>query len=373
MQGLLLYLLVLGSVGFGGPIALVARMERDLVEKRAWFTLEEFRAGVALAQLAPGPLAAQLAMYLAWLRGGWLGSLAGAVAFVLPSFLIVVALGWWYSTGAGGTLLQRLFYGFGAVVIAVLARSAYRLVRRTVGRDVLLIGVAAANAVAVVGLGRESIPFLFVTGAIPFVWARRSRFTAGAPVLLPFLPPSFTVAAPTVTTLGDIVLFFAKSSLVVFGSGLAIVPFLHAEVVGMRGWLTEVQFLDAIAVAMLTPGPVVITVAFIGWLVAGLGGAAAAALGVFLPTWLVVVLAAPAYARLSRSATIRLLAQGVTAAATGGLVGAVVLIAARSLVDLPAALLAVAAMVVLAAWPRLPEPVVLAIGGVLGLVVSAGR
>jgi chromate transporter len=363
-----LYFLRLGATGFGGPIALVGRMERDLVEDRGWFSQSEFARGLALAQVAPGPLAAQLAMYLGWLRGGVLGATTVGLAFVAPSFLIVLGIAVGYASAGALPWMRAAFYGVAAAVIAVLARSAVRLLRRTVPREGWAWVVAAANGVVVVLTGRELVAVLLLSGCVPLLRlaSRRAGVAAGfAPGMLAAIVAAGAMSAPA-----ELFVFFAKAGTVVFGSGLAIIPFLHGEVVTVRGWLTEQQFLDAVAVAMLTPGPVVITVAFIGWLVDGLSGATAAALGVFAPVWLVVILVAPVYQRIMENPWIRAFSGGVIAAAAGALSGAVIVLAQRAVFDVPTALIAGLSLAALLRWRRLPEPLVLASAAVAGLVVA---
>jgi chromate transporter len=371
-----LYFLRLGTLGFGGPIALAGAMQRDLVETRRWIDREDYVQGLALAQLAPGPLAAQLAIYLGWVRGGVLGATLVGVAFVLPSFLMVLAISAAYVAWGGSRPIQALFYGIGAAVIGLVARSAGRLTRTTLKRDPLAWGIFAAMAVATAWTGRENVWLVLGAGALAVVVKvgpkrsvpRSSPAAALAPpaVLLASLP----AAASTGTLLG-IFLFFSKAGAFVFGSGLAIVPFLYGGVVKDLGWLTERQFLDAVAVAMITPGPVVITVAFIGYLVAGPAGAAAAALGVFLPVWVFVVLPAPYVRRLAARPGVAAFVLGVTAAATGALAGAVLVLGKGAIRDVPTALLAAASFA--AVWKlRAPEPLVVAAAGALGLVLFRG-
>ena len=372
------YFLRLGALGFGGPVALVARMRQDLVDTRAWIAEEDFRDGLALAQVAPGPLAAQLAMYLGWLADGVLGATLVGVAFVLPSLVIVLLLAAGYARAGGLPLIGALFYGVGAAVIAVLARAGFRLARSTVARDRLLWTVTGVNAVATVVLRRESVLLVLLSGlfALAARSAARGKDEASSPgVSRPLTVGVASMISPlagvaAATSLPALFIFFAVSGLVVFGSGLAIVPFLHGGVVVERHWLTEQQFLDAVAVSLLTPGPVVITVAFIGFLVAGLAGGVVAAAGVFLPAYLVVLLLAPRFGAIRADGRARTFASGVTAAAVGALLGAVVVMATRTLVDLPTAAIAVASFVWLLARPRVPEPLVLAAAAVVGFMVQ---
>jgi chromate transporter len=371
------YFVRLGTVGFGGPIALVGYMQRDLVDDRRWLTAEEYRDGLALAQLAPGPLAAQLAIYIGWLRHGAVGATAIAVAFVAPSFLMVLALSALYVRFGGLAWMRGAFYGIGAAVIAIIARSAYKLTRMTLGRDRALWGVFALNAAVVARLESEVVWVFLASGAA--VWLLRetggpARRRGAARTLALF--PAWLVtglhgpAEPGV--LGQLGWFFAKAGALVFGSGLAIVPFLYGGAVERYGWLTERQFLDAVAVSMITPGPVVITVAFVGYLAAGPLGAGSAALGVFLPVYLAVLLLAPAFRRVNAHAGVRAFVAGVTAAATGAIAGAAVVLARRAIVDVPTLLLALATLGVLLGPRKVPEPALILAAGMVGVLVAPG-
>lgn len=370
-RGFLVYFLRLGTFGFGGPIALAGAMQRDLVETNGWISPDEYREGLALAQLAPGPLAAQLAIYLGWLRGGFVGATLVGVAFVLPSFLMVLALAGLYIRFDGLAWLQALFYGIGAVVIAIIANSAWKLIRRTIKADPLLWTLFLVSAGITAWTEKEMLWVFLLCGAVAVAWRARPRWAGGAAAVLPVWWLGGLHGPAPAGTLGTIVWFFGKAGAVVFGSGLAIVPFLHGGVVQEYGWLTERQFLDAVAVAMITPGPVVITVGFIGALVAGFAGACAAAAAVFLPCYLVVVLAAPYYRRIASMATVKALVDGVTASAIGAIAGAVVVLGRRAIVDWPTALIFAGGLVVVVRFKRIPEPALIAVAGLLGWMVRA--
>ena len=363
------YFARLGATGFGGPVALVARMRRELVDDRKWVSDSQFREGVTLSQIAPGPLAAQLAMYIGWLAGGAMGAVAIGAAFVLPSLIIVLALAEAYRRAGTMPVITMLFYGVGAAVIAVIARSGIRLARSTIERDHLMLIVVLLNAAATALLRRESIPLVFASGLTVMLIRSRGEFRASA-LSSPAMIAIPAIALPVGTSLMAIFLFFAASGLIVFGSGLAIVPFLHGGVVVERHWLTEQQFLDAVAVSLLTPGPVVITVAFIGSLVAGMSGGIVAAIGVFLPAYAIVVVVAPHFQRIRERALVRNFANGVTAAAIGALLGAVIVMAMRSLVDVPTVAIAIVSLVILIVRPKTPEPLVLVAAAIIGVVVK---
>jgi chromate transporter len=363
-----LYFLRLGAVGFGGPIALVGYMQRDLVENRRWVSLEDYKEGLALAQMAPGPLAAQLAIYLGWVRGGVLGATLVAIAFVLPSFLMVLGLAFLYLRLGGLPWMQGMFYGIGAAVIAIIARSAYKLVKATLSRDCLLWIIFGVSAVVTAWTESEVI-WLFVLSGVVALVLRQGSFRTATPAVLPTWLISGLHGPAAGGTLATLFWYFAEAGAFVFGSGLAIVPFLYGGVVRNFQWLSERQFLDAVAVAMITPGPVVITVAFIGHLVAGPLGATLAALGVFLPCYLLVIIPAPYFRRFANNPRLKAFVDGVTAAATGAIAGAAFVLGRRAIFDLPTALIAAATLVTLLKTKRVPEPIVIVLAGIVGLAL----
>lgn len=369
------YFLRLGTFGFGGPIALTAAMQRDLVVSRRWVTAEQYKEGLALAQLAPGPLAAQLAMYLGWVRVGLLGATVAALAFVGPSFLMVLILSALYVRFGELSWIQGAFYGIGASVIAIVARGASKLLRSSAGQDPLLWAVLLVNAV-VVGIAEAELLWVFaLSGLVVLLWRAWRTYAAGAVTVavIPWWLVTGLHGPASAETMGQILAFFAKAAVVVFGSGLAVVPFLHGGAVGHYGWLTERQFLDAVAVSMITPGPVVITVAFIGYLVAGPVGALVAAIGMFLPTYLAVVLAAPSFHRVMASRHLKAAVDGVTAAATGAIAGAVVVLGRRAIIDAATIGIAIVTLLVLIRVRRVPEPLVIVAAGVVGIILMRFR
>jgi chromate transporter len=367
------YFLWLGTTGFGGPIALVGFMQRDLVEKRQWFSAEEYRDGLALAQLAPGPLAAQLAMYLGWAQAGAVGAALVGLAFVLPSFVMVLGLAIGYMHFGGLAWMQGAFYGIGAAVIAIIARSAVKLTRLTLGRDALLWSLFAVAAFITAWTESEIVWVFLGAGSLAlFMRARPFTRRPSAVLGLALLPPGLVtgLAGPVPSeTLWRIGWYFAEAGAFVFGSGLAIVPFLHGGVVQEFGWLSERQFLDAVAVAMITPGPVVITVAFIGYLVAGPAGAVIAALATFLPCYVFTVVPAPHFKRWSRNPAIRAFVQGVTAAATGAIAGAAFVLGRRAIVDLATLSIALTVLAVAFRFRRVPEPLLILLAGIVGVLL----
>jgi chromate transporter len=373
---IVLYMLRLGALGFGGPVALVGYMHRDLVEERKWISQEDYKEGLALAQMAPGPLAAQLGIYLGYVHYRIVGATLAGIAFVLPSFLMVVALGWAYMRFGGLPWMQAVFYGVGAAVIGIIAMSAKKLTEKSIGKDKLLWAIFLALAVVTV-VTESEIAWLFIAAGVlvwllraPPAWLVKNKLNAAALTQLPQLPATASLAGSMDTALlTQIAIFFAKAGAFVFGSGLAIVPFLYGGVVTEHHWLNDKQFVDAVAVAMITPGPVVITVGFIGYLIAGLPGATAAALATFIPCYLFTVIPAPYFKRYGKLPGVVAFVDGITAAAIGAITGSVVVIAKRSIVDTPTLVLALATAALLWRFKKLQEPFIIAAAAVLGLIL----
>jgi chromate transporter len=376
-SGLIRYFLYLGSLGFGGPVALIGYMQRDLVEQRGWFTKEEYLKGLALSQLAPGPLAAQLAICLGYAHGRVWGASMVGLAFIAPSFLMTVALGALYVAYGGLSWMQAAFYGVGAAVIGIIVRSAWKLGTMTMAGDRLLWSVFAVMAL-VTAWTESEIGVLFVLCGVfvllvqapprrllSLAGSRKALWSAPWPILL----LTGMGASATFPVLLDILWFFTKAGAFVFGSGLAIVPFLYGGVVQEHHWLNDKQFLDAVAVAMITPGPVVITVAFIGYLVAGPLGATAAAVAVFLPCYLFVVIPAPYYERWSKKKGIADFVDGVTAAAVGAIAGAVIVLSRRALTDWKTIVICVVTFALVMWTKKIPEPVLIVAAAIAGLLL----
>jgi len=365
------YMLALGTWGFGGPVALVGYMYRDLVERRRWISEGDYKEGIALAQLMPGPLAAQLAIYLGYVHYRVLGATLAGAAFVVPSFVMVVVLGAAYVAYGGIAWMQAVFYGVGAAVIGIIALSAWRLTAKNIGSDALLWAIFAVSALVTV-VTQSEVVWLFLGAGIvvwlwraPPRWLRRGGLHSVAGPLAAWLGTD----AVDAHKLGQIGAYFAYAGSFVFGSGLAIVPFLYGGVVKEYGWLTDRQFVDAVAVAMITPGPVVITTGFIGYLVAGFWGAVVAALATFVPCYLFTIVPAPYFKKHGKRPAIVAFVDGVTAAAIGAIAGAVAVIGQRSITDSITAVLAVASAALLWRFKKLPEPVVVLAAALIGLLV----
>ena len=363
------YMLALGTWGFGGPVALVGYMYRDLVEKRHWISESDYKEGMALAQLMPGPLAAQLAIYLGYVHYRLRGATLVGLAFVFPSFLMVVAIGAVYASYGGIAWMQAVFYGVGAAVIGIIAMSAYKLTTKNIGKDKLLWAIFLVSA-AVTVITKSEIVWIFLGGGV-LVWLVRappkSWFGGTVNSFAAPMVAFFAIDAIDWHKLGQIGSYFAYAGSFVFGSGLAIVPFLYGGVVQDYHWLNDRQFVDAVAVAMITPGPVVITTGFIGYLVAGFWGAVVAAAGTFIPCYLFTILPAPYFKKHGKRPGIVAFVDGVTAAAIGAITGAVIVIGQRSITDWVTAALALVTVGVLWRFKKVPEPIVVVVAALLGL------
>ena len=379
LSSLTRYFLKLGTLGFGGPVALIGYMHRDLVEERGWISEDEYREGLALAQLAPGPLAAQLGIYLGYVHYGVWGATLTGLAFVLPSFVMVVLLGMAYKLYGGLPWMQAVFYGVGASVIGIITLSCYKLTIKSISKleisaiknRWLLWIFFVVTAIVTAFTQREEVWLFILIGLIymavkaPPKWLVKKE-TALSTVLLAGI--GFWQYEPS--QLLQIAWFFTKAGAFVFGSGLAIIPFLQTGVVDQMGWLNEQQFLDSVAVAMITPGPVVITVGFIGFLVSGFAGAVVAAAGVFLPCYIFTVLPAPYFKKIAKNTSIKAFVDGITSAVVGALIGSVFVIATRSIVDLPSAVIAILTVLALIYIKKLQEPYIILCAAILGLLLK---
>lgn len=375
LGALLRYFLKLGSWGFGGPIALAGYMRRDLVEERQWYSEEEYQQGLAIAQTMPGPLAAQLAMWLGYLERGALGALAVTVPFVVPPFLIVTAVAIFYAKYQGLPWVEDVFFGVGPAVMAIIAIAAYKLARSTNKRDPMLWAIALALCVATAVAGAEIVWLFLLAGGFGAVYyggglpRLRGRVSSILPLPLVASVNGFAWTGSG-AELGTMALFFIKAGAFTFGSGLAIVPFLHDGLVDTHHWLTEQQFTDAVAMGLISPGPVVIMATFAGYLVYGAVGAVVATLAVFLPVYLFVVVPGRWFRRHENHPRLQGFVKGATAAAAGAIAGAAIVIGRQTIAGaLAAAIALVALALLLQKRIKVPEPGIVAAAAIAGLLL----
>jgi chromate transporter len=370
IRDLVWYYLRLGTLGFGGPVALCGQMERELVQDRKWVTKEEMREAIAVCQSLPGPLAIQVGIFISYIRGGFWGAWAGGWAFILPNFVIVVALAALYVHFGGLSLVTAIFYGVSPAVIALILHSCYRLAK--LGMEDWLQWVIVALCFVVTVAVQAEVALLFVGAGILGILYYGSLFRARAassslPLLAVF--PISTAVAPAAqgSILGKLVLFFLKAGSLTFGSGLVIVPFLEKGLVQQTGWLDERQFLVAVAMGMLSPGPVVITATFVGYVVAGFWGSVISTIGIFLPSFLLVLIVAPILIRYRTNPNVQGFVKGAYAAAIGTILGACVLLGRIAIGDWLTALVALGSLIVLFRW-KVSNPLLVAATAIIGLI-----
>jgi chromate transporter len=370
LKDLIIYFLKLGTWGFGGPVALVGYMHRDLVDDKKWISEEDYKEGLALSQLAPGPLAAQLSIYIGFVHYRILGATLVGLAFVIPSFLMVLGIGAAYVSYGGLPWMQAVFYGVGAAVIGIIAIGSYKLTTKSIGKDKLMWAIFIVLAITTLITEQELLWLILLGGfAVWFAKSPPKWLSTSANGLFPTILLQLQPVA-TQSKLIEIAWFFTKAGAFVFGSGLAIVPFLYGGIVKEYGWLNEQQFVDAVAVAMITPGPVVITVGFIGYLVAGFWGAVVAALATFIPCYLFTIIPAPYFKKYGKHPAIKAFVDGVTAAAIGAIAGAVLVLGKRTLTDIPTILIAVSTAAILFKFKKLQEPFVILAAAVIGVLIK---
>lgn len=370
-----LYFLRLGSLGFGGPVALANYMRRDLAETRGWLTEIEYDRGLAIAAACPGPLAYQLGVYCGYIRFGVLGGLIVAVAFALPPFLLVVATAWLYTRYSTNWQLRALFYGVAPIVVALILKACWNLGKKTLGRDIPAWTISLVACAITVIVQKELTAIFLVAGLLGiFLFARPGRpgevpARSASRGALFFAPaPGFATATASVSAMTvKLFLFFFRTGLLVFGSGLVIVPFLKTYVVDQYHWLGNREFLDSVAIGMISPGPVVISATFVGYLLNGIPGAVAASIGIFAPAVLFTVLATPLLLRYAGNARLRGFIRGITVAVVGVLVGTTYLVAKTAIGDVLTVALGAVALLILTLW-KIPEPLIVAAGALVGLL-----
>src|ERR1700680_4017842 len=361
------YFLRLGLLGFGGPVALVGQMERELVNDRKWLTKEQMREAIAICQSLPGPLAIQVGIYVSYLHGGFWGAWAGGCAFILPNFIIVAALGALYVYLGDLQPVTAIFYGVSPAVIALILHSCYRLAK--LGMEDWLQWVIALVCLVVTVILQAEVALLFIGAGIVGILYYGSLFRRTPPALSVTVVPVLAQLAPTASgsILGKLLLFFLKAGSLTFGSGLVIVPFLEQGLVQQYGWLGERQFLIAVAVGKSSPGPVVIAATFVGYLVAGFWGSLVATVGIFLPSFIFVLVAAPILARHGKNPNVQEFVKGAYGAAIGTILGACFLLGRIAIGDWLTLLIGAASLAILFRW-KVSNPLLIAATAAIGLI-----
>jgi len=349
-------------------VALVGQMERELVDERKWLTKEQMREAIAVCQSMPGPLAIQVGIYVSYLRAGFWGAWAGGWAFIFPNFVIVIALGALYVYLGDLKPVTAVFYGVSPAVIALILHSCYRLAK--LGMEDWLQWVIAAVCLVVTVILQAEVAFLFIGAGIVGIVYYGNVFRRPPPMALQIVAvPALAQVTPVASSsiLGKLLLFFLKAGSLTFGSGLVIVPFLQQGLVQQYGWVDERQFLIAVAVGMISPGPVVITATFVGYLVAGFWGSLVATVGIFLPSFIFVLVAAPVLARHGTNSNVQGFVKGAYGAAIGTILGACILLGRIAIGDWLTSLIGVASLAILFRW-KVSNPLLIAATAAVGLI-----
>ena len=395
LRSLAAFFLYVGATGFGGPVAVTNKMRRELVDKRNILAASDFREALTLAHLMPGPLAIQVAMYIGWrLRGVAGGSLAG-ICFVMPAFLMTIAIAWAYVAFRGIPQIDAAFHGVSAAVAALILFNATQLARGLLGKErALWILSAAALGLTLMNV-REPVLIFLAAGCVnALIQSRKMPKKPGSAFLLiaalsaiaalaiiPGLPSlttpetiSMTPGLPAANVasrqpgLAEIFGFFFKAGALIFGSGLVIIPFMRDPLIHQLQWIDTKQFVDAVAVGFMTPGPALITVAFIGYLIHGLAGATVSSVGIFLPSWFYTLGAAPFYKRIIRIKSVDHIVGGISAAAVGAIAGSGIMIARDSVTDPPTIIIAAVSLFSLIRLGKIPEGILILLAAAAGIL-----
>lgn len=365
------YFFRLGTLGFGGPVALCGLMEKELVAEKSWLTRAEMRDAIAISQSMPGPLAIQVGIFASYMRGGFWGAWAGGWAFILPNFLIVAGLAALYVHFGGLSWMTSVFYGVSPVVIALILHSCWRLAK--LGMEHWLQWAIATVAFLITVIFKAEVALLFIGAGLLGLLYYGTLLRRGPPSALAGVAPVATagavphVASPSI--LGKLLFFFLKAGSLTFGSGLVIVPFLEKGIVQDTGWLSPRDFLIAVAIGMMSPGPVVITATFVGFLVAGFWGSIVSTVGIFLPSFIFVLIVAPILMRHRGNANVQGFIKGTYGAAIGTILGACVLLGKIAIGDLTTALIALVALGLLFRF-KISNPVLIGAAAVVGLIAN---
>jgi chromate transporter len=368
LWGLVRYFLWLGSIGYGGPMALSGHMRRELSEKRQWIPRSDFLNGLALSSLCPGPLATQLAIYIGWFHARILGATAILIAFNLPAFLMVLTLAILYKHSIQIKWMEFAFYGVSASVLAIVIRSSYTMSKAIADNDHWLWGIFAINILITSATNIQIYWSLILSGLLVWIVKARPRFRFFSVLIFPL-----SLSIETITNthiLSKLFVYFAWAGTVVFGGGFAIIPFIHEGVVQNYHWLNEREFLDAIAVGVITPGPIIMIVSFIGYLVAGFKGALLATLGVLLPCYLLVIILAPHFNRIAHHEGVRAFVQGITMAVAGSIIGTIILLAKNVIIDGSTIGIFAGTSLALYLFKKIPEPTWLLVAGIMGILAN---
>lgn len=372
--------LKVGTVGFGAP-AIWGLIQAEVQERRAWLTKERYLEGLALVQTLPGAPAVQMCIFAGYQRAGWWGGLVGGLAFTVPAFAIMLALTALYSSYGAVPLMRDALYGFGPVVLGVFVATAYRLGRNAIA-DRAAVAIALAAAAMVSWLGVAGTLLLAGCAGVALRHSRRAGLVAALVVAI--LVAAERLAEPLLAGLGgggaagshgvwDVAWFFLKVGAVTFGGGLSIIAFIQDQVVNQFHWITPQEFIDGLAIGQLTPGPIIMVAAYVGYKVAGVAGGAAAALAIFLPSFALMLSILPFLDRVRSLAWIKAAMKGISPAVIATLAVTIVQLVPHAAPDAFTGAVLLVTVIAMLAWQRLPVLPSIACGGLAGIVMGAFR
>ena len=364
--------LKLGAMSYGGP-AIMGMMQAEVQEKRGWLSKENFVEGLGLVNMLPGPGATQLGIFLGFTRAGWWGGLLAGLCFVLPALLIMLSLTWAYATYGALPVMRGVFYGLAPVVVGIFAVAVWRLGRAAI-KDAKQISLALATAAALMFTPIDIIPLLLLAGALGVVFYGAWRWGLAAALILIVgygalhlsgsLPPVTQTAATDAVDLSEIAAFFFKVGAFTFGGGLSVLAFMQDQVVNQLHWLTQQQFLDGLALGQLTPGPVLMVAAFVGYQTSGVGGALVGAGAIFLPSFLLMLSILPVFERIKRITWMKAALKGISPAVIGMIAVAMLQMLPKAVPDWLTGVLLITTIALMLRWRSGPLPLMLG-GGII--------
>lgn len=369
--------LKLGAMSYGGP-AIMGMMQAELQEKRGWLSKENFVEGLGLVNMLPGPGATQLGIFLGFTRGGWWGGLLAGLCFVLPALLIMLGLTWAYAAYGALPVMRGVFYGLAPVVVGIFAVAVWRLGRAAI-QDGKQISLALATAGVLMFTPIDIIPLLLLAGALGVLLygARRWGYVAALILMMGYsalkliggLPPVAQAASANTVGVSEIAAFFFNVGAFTFGGGLSVLAFMQDQVVNQLHWITQQQFLDGLALGQLTPGPILMLAAFVGYQTSGFGGALAGAGAIFLPAFILMLSILPIFERIKRVTWMKAALKGISPAVIGMIAVAMLQMLPKAVPDWVAGALLICAVGMLFMRRSGPLPLMLA-GGAIGWLVN---
>lgn len=363
MKEIFKYFLTIGLIGFGGPMAHIAMMDSELIERRKWATKDEFLDGLTVCNILPGPASTQLGIYMGYIKGGILGGTLAGIAFILPAFIIITILSYVYFEFGEIPSMTGILYGINAVVIALISSSLLNMYKKSVvSKSQFTIFIL--TTIAITFFKVNMIVAMLLAGVVGvFIYSNPFKAKNHRKVLSVGFPLIFT------SMLSKLFIFFIKVGSFIYGGGLVIIPFIENEVVNKLGWLTQSEFLAGIALGQVTPGPVIITAAFIGYKVLGVIGALISTVAIFIPSFIFILIAAPYLKKLKDIPWIKGALKAINAAVIGSILSLIISLVPAAIIDGPTFLIAAVGFISIIRY-KVNVFWCVAISGILGLVLS---